>query len=240
MYDQDRGKALSLGAIVALVGLVIVVINAHSLFPELLFCSITVVLIGVIVFLVGHMFFWERTKRYVGERLRSKKRNSFARKYFEDFTGLVNTFTSLREFNAASLGIVGILTSLEEASNKDKPWIDNRAYEFPYVMQNPLQSFKQRLDELRFYKSEINERVLSNLVKEFENYIMLHRKLYVDLTVKTAQEIGLKNISDSTKKAYREYRETYNQFILEYTTFAKNRSREIGIFNRDLPKAYDL
>jgi len=35
MYDQDRGKALSLGAIVALVGLVIAVMNAHSLFPEL-------------------------------------------------------------------------------------------------------------------------------------------------------------------------------------------------------------
>jgi len=240
MYDQDRGKALSLTAIATLAGLVIVVISTHSLFPEFLFYSIIVVLIGIIVVLVGHLFFWERTKGYVSRRLRRKKDNRFARKYFEDFMGFVNSFTSLREFNNASQGIAGILSDLKEASTKDSPWIDNRVKEFPYVMQNSLNSFKQRLNDLHFYKSEINEKILSNLVKEFENYIMTHKTLYVDLTVTTAREIGLEHISETTKKAYREYREDYNQFIIEYTGFAKKISKEIGIFNQHLPKASEL
>jgi hypothetical protein len=240
MYDQDRGKALSLTAIITLAGLVIVVIGAHSLFPELLFFSIVVVLIGVIVVIVGHLFFWERTRRYVSGRLRRKKYDSFARKYFEDFMGFVNSFTSLREFNSPLQGIVAILSDLKQVSTKDSSWINNRVTEFPYVMQNSLNSFKQRLDELRFCKSEINEKLLSTLVKEFENYIMLHKTLYVDLTVRTAREIGLEHISEATKRAYREYKEDYNQFIIEYTRFAKKTSKEIGVFSQYLPKAPEL
>lgn len=240
MYDQDRGKALSLTAIIALVGLVIVVISAHSLFPEFLFYSITILLIGVIVVLVGHMFFWERTKRYISGRSYRRKENTFSRKYFEDFVEFVNIFTSLREFYGESQGITRVLSDLGKASTKDSPWIDKRVREFPFVVQNPLNDLKQSLNSLHFEKSGINGKLLSTLVREFENYVRLHKQLYVDLTVMTARELGLEHVSEATKRAYREYRENYNEFIIAYTGFAKGTSKKLGFFNQNLPKALEL
>jgi hypothetical protein len=234
MYEPEKVKLVSLTAIITLAGLLIVIIGNHSLFPELLFYSIVMILIGVIIVLVGYSFLWKHTSNYIRTRLWRRKQNILARKYFEDFSDFVDRFTSLREFNNISLGITGILKGLPTAIQ-----INIILNEFPIILQNPLNNLKQRLNNLRFYRSEINEPNLSSLAKEFENYVALHKRLYVDLFVTMAREGGPERISEETKRAYREYREDYNQFIMAYTEFAK-KAKVIGIFSQSLPKAFDL
>jgi len=237
--QESRRITVSLASIVALAGLVIVIINAHSLFPELLFYSIVVILITVIVILLGEAFFWTRISRHITRRLWRRKQNILARKYLEDFIDFVNRFTSLREFSNVSLGITGILNELAGMGTKESSWIRNLASQFGNIIQNPLNNFKGRLNNLHYYISEVNEEFLSSLAKEFESYIALHKQLYVDFAVIKAREIGL--ISDETKRACREYREEYNQFIIAYSEFAKKASKErINIFNQNLPKASEL
>jgi hypothetical protein len=240
--DPERGRiTVSLTAIIALVGLAIVVIGTHSLFPELLFYSIVVILIAVIVILLGEAFFWTRISRYVNGRSRRRKQNISARRYFVDFKDFVDRFTSLREFSGGSQGIIGILNELAETGTKESLLTRNLANKFSVIMQNPLNDLKQRLNNLCFSKSEVNGEFLSSLAKEFENYIALHKQLYVDLAVAAAREMGLQRVADSTKRAYREYKEDYNQFIIAYSEFAKKASKErIGFFSQYLQKASEL
>ena len=241
MSFQQRDRTISLTGLVAIASLLIVIVSAHSLFPELLFYSIVMILIGVIVVLVGYALLWERTSQHVRTRLWRRKQNILARKCFEEFTDFVDRFTSLREFRNAPQGITDILSSLPLASEKvGHPWTHHATNEFASIVQNPLNDLKSRLNVLRFYRSEVNQRILLNLAKEFENYIMLHKRLYVDLTVIKAGEIGLEHISEVTKRAYREYRDDYNQFVIAYTEFAKKTSKELGVFNANLPKASEL
>lgn len=239
--QENRRITVSLTALAALAGLAIAVIGTHSLFPELLFYSIVLILIAAIVILLGEAFFWTRVSGYINNRLWRRKQNSLARKYLEDFRDHVNSFMSLPEFRNATLGIIIILNNLAGEGTKFQLVMHNLASKFTVIMQNPLNDLKRRLDDLHFhYKSEVNREFLSSLAKEFESYIALHKQLYIDLSVAAVKEKGLTRVSDSTKRAYREYRDDYNQFIIEYSGFAKKVSKEANIFKQDLPKASEL
>ena len=243
MSDYQRTKLVAFSAIAALAGLLIVIISAHTLFSELLFYSIVIILIGIIVVLVAYAFLWDRTTRYVSTKLRKRRMNRLAREYFDDFRGFVDRFTSLPEFRGAPQGILGMLESLLKKDTKGYGiLIDIRAKNFISILQNPLlNDFKQRLDNLHWKKKEINHEFLSSLVKEFEYYVMLHKWLYVDFAVTTAREIGLDTITQPTKRAYSDYKDDYNQFIIAYTEFARRSSKaKLRIFNERLRKAYEL
>lgn len=240
MSNHEKTKWASFTAIAMLAGLLIVIINAHTLFSEILFYSIVMILISIIAVLVVYAFLWTRTVRYSRNKMWRRKMNSSARNYFDDFRDFVERFTLLREFHTASEGIKGILGGLQKKAPKGfGVLIDNRSNDFISILQNPLNALKQRLNNLQWNKKEVNYEFLSSLAREFENYVMLHKRLYVDFAVTMARRIG--NVSEATKRSYSDYKDDYNQFIIAYTDFAKRCSKErLRIFNEKLEKAYEL
>lgn len=245
MSNHERTKVRAFSAIVALSGLLIVIISARTGFPELLFYSIVMILIGVIVVLVVYAFLWERSVRYIRNKMWKRKRNRLAREYFGDFRDFVERFTSLREFSDTSKGIIAVLHGLPKNIPEKENFgvlIGAMVHEFAYILRNPLNDLKKRLDDLCFWKKkEINYEFLSCLVKEFENYVKIHKRLYVDFTVTKAREIGLDNIPQTTKRLYSEYKDDYNQFVIAYTEFAKRSTKtRLGIFSEHLQKANEL
>jgi len=242
MAEQERSKLISLTTITALAGLLIAIISARSAFPEPLFYGIVIIFTGVIVILVGYMFLWERSARYFRGKLWRRRQTLLSRKYFQSFKDLVEKFMSLSEFKGGTQGILQVLSSLITDKGGTQGLMINRILsEFDPVLRNPLNDFKQRMDNLSWYsKSEINERLLSSLAKEFESYILIHKRLYVDFAVNTVREIGLEHVSQGTKRIYSEYRDDYNQFVVAYTEFANKTRKELGIFSQNLQKAYEL
>jgi len=242
MSDQERAvKVVSFSALIAIVGLLIIMINVHSLFPEFVFYSTVLVLVSVIVVLVVYAFLWYRASRYVTMRLWRRKQNILARKHFEDFKDFVERFTSLSEFRNVSQGINGVLEGLLKHSLlASGDLINTRINAFGLILRDPINNFKQRLDALHWNKRDVNREFLSSLAKEFENYVGLHKQLYVDFAVIMAREIGLDKIAQTIKSNYSNYKDDYNQFVIAYTDFAKKTSKELGIFSQSLPKAFEL
>lgn len=242
MSNHERTKLVSFTAIIALAGLLIAIITNYRAFPELLFYGIVTVVIGVIVVLVVNAFLWQRCTSYIRRKMSIRKSNSLAREYFDDFREFVERFTSLGEFRNVSQGITGILQALlKKVPTKHDSLISERIKNAGSILQNPLPDFKQRLDNLQWKKKELNYELLSCLVTEFENYVRLHKRLYVDFAVTIARELSLDKISQATKRAYAEYKDDYNQFIIAYTEFAKRSSKaRLGIFSKHLQKASEL
>lgn len=242
MYTFERTKLVAFTAIIALVGLIIVIISVRSSFPELLFHGIVIVLIGVIVVLVAYAFLWERTKRYASLRLLKRKMNRLAREYGHDFSGFVDRFNSLGEFQDTAKGTMRILEFLLTTDTKGHGGLINaRVKDFGQILQSPLHNFQRRLSNLYWKKKEMNYEFLSCLVKEFEGYIILHKRLYVDFTEKMARKIGLDNIPQEIKSLYSDYKDDYNQFIVAYTEFARRSSEaKLRIFSENLQKAHEL
>jgi hypothetical protein len=240
-YDE-KTRFVVFSAIAALAGLLIVVINAHALFPQLLFYSVVIVLIGVIVVLVVYAFFWQPTKRYAESKRWNRKMNKLARRHFGDLRDFSEKFTSLPEFQGQSQGVIRILEDLvKKANTVQGNLIQTRTQEFDHILRNPLNDFKGRLRNLQWRKKSINYAFLSSIVKELENYVALHKRLYVDFVVKMAREIGLEKLSNITKRLYSEYREDYNQFVVAYTELAEGTWKaELGIFDKNLKKANAL
>ena len=242
MSNLDTTKLVAFTAIIALVGLIAIVINQHTLFSELVFQSIVIILIGVIVILVVNAFLWQRSERYIRNKIWRRKMKSLARSYFDDFRDFVERFTSLGEFRNVSHGITGILEALlKKVPTEHDSLISERIKNAGSILQNPLRDFKQKLDNLHWKKKEINYEFLSCIVRDFENYVTLHKRLYVDFAVTMARELGLDHIPKETKRAYLEYKDDYNQFIVAYTEFARKSTKaKLGIFSEHLQKASEL
>ena len=241
MSYQEKNRLVAFTIILALVGLLIVVLNTSSLYPPVMFYGMIVIIIGLIVTFSGYAFLWEHATRYIRRRLRKRKRNILARRYFGDFKDFVDRFTSFREFNDLSQGITGLMMQLNEKTPKYRVLINARTNDFNRILRDPLNDLKQRLKELSFSKSEINNEITSCLVKQFENHIKLHKELYVDFFVITAREIGLENLLKNTKGMYTEYKDNYNQFIVAYTEFARRSAKAtLWLFTQHLPKANAL
>jgi len=164
-----------------------------------------------------------------------------SRKHFEEFNNFVQRFASFPEFNNPAQGITGVLdTLLKKAIGAQGTIIQARISDFSAILKESVSRFIGRSGNLRWRKKEINYEFLSCLVQEFENYVALHKWLYVDFTVIKAREIGLDKIS-TTKRLYSEYKGDYNDFIVAYTQFAGRSAKEdLRIFNQKLEKANEL
>jgi len=242
MGYNEKTKVFAFSAIIALVGLLIIMINAHTLFPQLLFYSIVMVLICIIVVLVVHTFLWERARRYFSTLLWRRRMNGLAREYFEDFREFVLRFNRFHEFQSESRGITRILEDLIKKAVKGQgAMIQTRVQDFVPTLKQPLFDFGKRLDNLHWRKKEINYEFLKCLAKQFEDYVTIHKRQYIDFTVIKAREIRLDNLSSATRRLYSEYRDDYNQFVIAYTQFAKRSSKAtLGIFSEHLQKANEL
>lgn len=244
MSNDDRTKWASFTAIVALCGLLIAIIANHNAFPELLFHSIVIVLLTVIVIFVAYALLWQRSVRYINSKMWTRKQNRLSRKYFEEWRDHVDSFTSLKEFKNVAQGITGVLEDLIQKSPA-KPiasLIRARITNFSSILHNPLQSFKQVVDKLHWHKEKINYDFLSSLVREFENYVEIHKRLYVDFAVTISISAEIKNlVPKRAKRSYSHYKDNYNQFIIAYLEFAKKCARdELRIFSTTLEKAYEF
>ena len=241
MSYQEKNRLVAFTIIVALIGLLIVVLNTSSLYPPVMFYSMTIVIMGLMVVFSSYAFLWERATRYIRMWWWKRKRNASARRYFGDFKDFVDRFTSFREFNNVSQGITGLMMELNEKTPKYRVLINARTNYFSRILRDPLNDLKQKIRQLSFSKSEINDEIASCLVKQFENHIMLHKQLYVDFFVITAREIGLENLRKNTKRMYKEYKDDYNQFIVAYTEFARRSAKPtLRLFTQHLPKANAL
>jgi len=235
MSNHERTKWASFTAIATLAGLLIVIISQHTLFPELLFYSVVTILIGVIVVLVAYAFLWKRIVRDVRTWRRKRRENILARKYFGDFRDFVDRFSDL------STRIMGTLEALDKVSagtGFDRTISRRITGVFIGILQTPLSDLRRRLNDLWWHsKSEINCTILECLVKEFEGYVTLHMRLYIDLASIIASRIGVEKIPEPIKRGHSMYREDYNQFIVTYSEFAR-RSAKAGlrVFNEHLHK----
>lgn len=243
MSNLDTAKLVAFTAIIALVGLIAIVINQHTLFSELVFQGLVITLVGVIVILVAYAFLWQRGTRYISSKKYRRRMDRLARNYYYDFKDFVDRFSKVSQDEPSPLrinAILGMLYGHAHGRIRER-LIETRTSEFKYIIKKPLDDLKKRVDDLYWKNKEINYEFLSSLVKEFENLVSLHKQLYVDFTVIKAREIGLDKIPEATRRAYSEYKDDYNQFINVYTEFAKRCSKiRFRIFNEKLPKANEL
>jgi len=175
--------------------------------------------------------------------MRDRKKNKLAKEYLGGLRDFLEKFTSTPEFQGQSGGITGILENLvKKANTVQGNLIQTRVQEFEHILRQPMSSLKQRVNTLCWHKKEeINYEFLSCIVKQFEEYVGLHKRLYVDFAVIIAGKIGLDKLSNSTRKLYSEYRDDYNEFVVAYTRFAEeSRKAKLGIFNEHLKKANAL
>lgn len=199
MPNQERAKTVPLTVIGTLAVALIAIVNARTLFPVLMFYGIVITLIVVIVLLTGYILLGERISRYVGSKIRERKQNILSKKYFEDFKDFVKEFCNLPEFKSPTLGIIRILNDIPPGKNREKEeevnfLINRLTIKFASILRDPVcgadSSFKQEL-LFGLSKSQINRQVLSQYVREFENFIQLHKSLYVDESVTIARKIGI-------------------------------------------------
>lgn len=241
MSYQEKNRLVAFTIILALVGLLIVVLNTSSLYPPIMFYGMIVIIIGLIVTFSGYAFLWERARRFIRMWWWKRKRNVLARRYFGDFKDFVDRFTSFREFSDVSQGITGLMMQLNEKTPKYRVLINARTSYLSRILRDPLNDLKEKIRQLSFSKSEINDEITSCFVKQFENHITLHKQLYVDFFVITAREIGLENLRKNTKRMYTEYKDDYKQFIVAYTEFARRSAKPtLRLFTQHLPKANAL
>jgi len=245
MQYDDRTKIASFTAIGALCALLIAIIANHNAFPELLFHSIVGVLITVIVIFVAYAFLWQRSVLYIRSKMWTRKQNRLSQKYFGEWRDHVNNFASLKEFENVSLGITGILADLIQ-KNPPEPiasLVRTRIENFSLILRNPLSNFKQRTNNLHWHKKKmLNCDFLSSLVKEFENYVEIHKRLYVDFAVTISAYLQPPQfvVPKKAKRSYSRYKDNYNQFVVAYLEFAKKCARdELRIFSTTLEKAYE-
>jgi hypothetical protein len=249
MSDREKTKWASFTAIATLAGLLIIIVNAHALFSELMFYGLVLTVMTIIVIVFVYAFLGERTARYVRGKMMKRERNRLSRAYFMEFSSLIDRFIPFADFGSIDRGTPRVLDSLRRsAQGVEVRLIQSRIQIGAQILQSPISDFDERLcylDECAGWNhwEDINYELLSNLAKEFENYVRLHKTLYIDFIVEMARDIGLDRVAQPAKRAYSEYRDDYNQFIISYTDFAKKTSssaRGFQVFDQNLQKASEL
>ena len=136
MTYREKTRLAAFSAIVALASLLIVVIGTHTLFPQLLFYSMVIVLISVIVVLVSYAFLWEPAKYYIRSEMSGRKMSKLAKEHFGDLRDFFEKFTSLPEFEGQSRGITRILEDLvKKANTVQGNLIQTRIQEFEHILR---------------------------------------------------------------------------------------------------------
>lgn len=214
--SKDKRIVYTVSIICALVGLLIVVITAHSLFPPVMFQSIVAVLVVLIVFVNGYEVFGEWFINFLKKLGLARKHLALTKKYFGDFDKLVDRFGQLIIVNHCDT-IVYILKNL---GNNPK---------YAHILPWP-QNFRSVFDV--FYEAKgklpITKENFLLLVKWFESIVNLCNEHLICKPVERIRTIGRDEIPEQVREEYERCKAIYDRFIDDYMDFAKDMNKQFA------------
>jgi hypothetical protein len=214
--STDKKTFPSSSIILALVGLLIIVITAHSLFPPIMFLSIVVVLVSLIVVVNGYEVFGQPLITFVKKKLIAKKHHVLTKKYFEKFNKLVVRFGNLINENYSDT-IPSVLKDL--CNNLKCPNI------FPWP-----QNFQRAFDVLNsaMEKLPITKDNFCLLVNWFESIMNLCNEHLICEPVERIRTTRRDEIPEHIRENYERCKAIYDRFLYDYMDFAKDMNKQFG------------
>jgi len=214
--SKDKKTVHMVSIIGVLVGLLIVIITAHSLFPPIMFWSIVVVLVALVVVVNGYGVFGQPVIEFVKKKRIAKKHRILTKKYSENFNKLVDRFGELIKEDHLNT-ILYILNKLRSNTK--------------YAAILPShQGFRRAFDV--FY-GEMGKlpRTKENfllLVKWFESIVNLCNEHLICKPVERIRTIGRDEIPQQLREDYERCKVIYDRFIDDYMDFAKDMNKQFA------------
>ncbi len=216
--EEPKGKRIVYIAtiVVALVGLLMVIIRARSIFPQIMFQSIVVVLVALIVVVNGYGIFGQSLIKFVKKKALAQKHRVLTKKYSKNFNRLVDRFGELIKENHTDT-ILYILNSLRSNTK--------------YAAILPShQGFRRSFDV--FYgsmgKLPITKDNFLILVRWFESIVNLCNEHLICKPVEQIRTIGRDEVPEQVREDYERCKAIYDRFIDDYMDFAKDMNKQFA------------
>ncbi|OHB85308.1 MAG: hypothetical protein A2Z38_10875 [Planctomycetes bacterium RBG_19FT_COMBO_48_8] len=214
--EESKDKGI-VSIIVALVGLLIIIIAAHSLFPTLMFYSIVVVLLVLIVTVTVYGVFGQRLIKFSKKRAMAKKHRVLAQEYFKKFDSLVDRFRDLINEDHRDT-IPFILRQLENGNTK-----------YVNILPNP-QNFKSAVDvcDGAMGKLPVTKDNFLILVGWFESIVNLCNEHLIRKPIEEIRRRGVDGIPEHISEDYERCEVIYDRFLDDYMNFAKDMNKQFA------------
>lgn len=214
--SKDKKTLPMVSIIGVLVGLLIVIITAHSLFPPIMFRSIVVVLVALIVVVNGYGVFGQTVIEFVKKKAMAKKHRVITKKYSENFDRLVDRFGELINENHCDT-IVYILNNLRNNTKY--------AHIFPWSQdfRSAFEVFHEAMGKLPITKENF-----LLLVKWFESIVNLYNEYLICKPVEQIRTIGRDGIPEHVREDYERCKAIYDRFMDDYMDFAKDMNKQFA------------
>jgi len=214
--SKDKKTLPMVSIIGVLVGLLIVIITAHSLFPPIMFRSIVVVLVALIVVVNGYGVFGQTVIEFVKKKAIAKKLHVLTKKYSENFNKLVDRFGEIINENHCDT-IPHVLNDLQ---NNPK---------YPNILSCP-QDFRSAFDVLHvaMEKLPITKDNFLILVRWFESIVNLCNEHLICKPVERIRTIGREGIPEHVREDYQRCKAIYDKFMDDYMDFAKDMNKQFA------------
>ena len=215
--SKDKGIVYMATIIVALIGLLITIIAAHSLFAPLIFESIVGVLVVLIVTVTVYGVFGQRLIKFNKKRAMAKKHHVLTQEYFKKFKTLVERFRE-RLYEDHHDTIPFIIRQLEN----DNPKYVN-------ILPHP-QGFKSAVDVCHEAMGRLH---LTNgnfliLVGWFESIVNLCNEHLICKPVEKMRILRQEGIREDISEDYERCKAIYDRFLDDYMDFAKDMNNQFG------------
>ena len=215
--SKDKGIVYMATIIVALIGLLITIIAAHSLFAPLMFESIVGVLVVLIVTVTVYGVFGQRLIKFSKKRALAKKHRVLAQEYFKKFDRLVDRFRDLINEDHRDT-IPFILRQLENGNPK-----------YVNILPHP-QNFKSAVDVCDGAKGKlpVTKDNFLILVGWFESIVNLCNEHLIRKPIEEIRRRGVDGIPEHISEDYGRCEVIYDRFLDDYMDFAKDMNNKFG------------
>ena len=212
--SKDKKTFPMVSIIGVLVGLLIIIITAHSIFPPIMFRSIVVVLVALIVVVNGYGVFGQPVIEFVKNKRMAKKHRVLTKKYYKNFNKLVDRFGDLINENHCDT-IPYILNHLQ---NNPK---------YPNILPWP-QDFRSAFEILHeaIGKLPITKDNFWLLINWFESIVNLCNEHLICKPVERIRTIGRDGIPEHVREGYERCKAIYDRFMDDYMDFAKDVNKQ--------------
>jgi len=214
--SKDKKTLTMVSIIGALVGLLIIIIAAHSLFPTIMFHSIVVVLIALIVVVNGYEVFGQSIIEFVKKKRMAKKHRILTKKYSENFNKIVDRFVELIKEDHSNT-ILYILNKLRSNTKYAAILPSNQGF------RRAFDVFYESMGKL----SRTKENFLI-LVRWFESIVNLCNEHLICRPVERIRTIGREGIPEQVREDYERCKAIYDRFMDDYMEFAKDMNKQFA------------